>query len=165
MAQPSHPSVAKKELPIDASRDAILKLVAENQIVIITGDTGSGKSTQLAQYLYGAGYAKQGTIAITQVRSVSVVQLCRPLGLISFLIRPRAHCCLCFLVCRPQPRRVGAVSVARRVAAEMNVALGDLVGYTIRFEDCSCARTKIRFMVCLDPVQRSRCSVLRFAVP
>jgi pre-mRNA-splicing factor ATP-dependent RNA helicase DHX38/PRP16 len=65
---------------------------------------------QLAKFLYEAGYAKDGMIAVTQ------------------------------------PRRVGAVSVARRVAQEMDTTLGDLVGYTIRFEDNTSSKTKIRFM-------------------
>ena len=43
-----------------------------------------------------------------------------------------------------QPRRVAAVSVARRVASEMNVELGREVGYTIRFEDRTSRSTKIK---------------------
>ena len=97
-------------LPVDACRDDILGLVAANQVVVITGDTGSGKSTQLAQFLHQAGYAKGGAIAITQ------------------------------------PRRVGAVSVSRRVAQEMGVKLGEEVGYSIRFEDCTSRSTVIKFM-------------------
>jgi len=45
-----------------------------------------------------------------------------------------------------QPRRVAAMSVAKRVAEEMNVKLGDLVGYTIRFEDCTSNSTVIKYM-------------------
>jgi HrpA-like RNA helicase len=45
-----------------------------------------------------------------------------------------------------QPRRVAAVSVARRVAAERDVRLGSEVGYTVRFEDCSRADTRIKFL-------------------
>jgi pre-mRNA-splicing factor ATP-dependent RNA helicase DHX15/PRP43 len=43
-----------------------------------------------------------------------------------------------------QPRRVAAMSVAKRVADEMDVTLGDTVGYSIRFEDCSSPRTKLK---------------------
>ena len=43
-----------------------------------------------------------------------------------------------------QPRRVAAMSVAQRVADEMDVSLGQEVGYSIRFEDCSSARTLMK---------------------
>ena len=69
--------------------------------MIIVGETGSGKTTQLTQYLHEDGYTKYGMIGCTQ------------------------------------PRRVAAMSVAKRVAEEMEVKLGDDVGYAIRFEDCT----------------------------
>ena len=43
-----------------------------------------------------------------------------------------------------QPRRVAAMSVSRRVAEEMDVTIGEEVGYSIRFEDCSSARTVLK---------------------
>jgi pre-mRNA-splicing factor ATP-dependent RNA helicase DHX38/PRP16 len=45
-----------------------------------------------------------------------------------------------------QPRRVAAMSVAKRVSEEMDVKLGSLVGYTIRFEDCTSKETIIKYM-------------------
>ena len=45
-----------------------------------------------------------------------------------------------------QPRRVAAMSVAQRVAEEMDVSLGQEVGYSIRFEDCSGPRTLLKYM-------------------
>lgn len=45
-----------------------------------------------------------------------------------------------------QPRRVAAMSVAKRVADEMGVSLGDEVGYAIRFEDCTNTKTVIKYM-------------------
>jgi pre-mRNA-splicing factor ATP-dependent RNA helicase DHX15/PRP43 len=45
-----------------------------------------------------------------------------------------------------QPRRVAAMSVARRVSEEMDVSIGDEVGYSIRFEDCSGAKTVLKFV-------------------
>ncbi|KAI4458130.1 atp-dependent rna helicase [Holotrichia oblita] len=47
-------------------------------------------------------------------------------------------------VCCTQPRRVAAMSVAQRVSEEMDVALGQEVGYSIRFEDCSSAKTILK---------------------
>ncbi|VEL14380.1 unnamed protein product [Protopolystoma xenopodis] len=89
-------------------------------VVVITGETGSGKSTQLPQYIYEAGWLNarptkdhpQGvTMAITQ------------------------------------PRRVAAITLATRVAEEKNWKLGVQVGYSIRFEECSCPeKTVLTFL-------------------
>ena len=49
-----------------------------------------------------------------------------------------------WLVGCTQPRRVAAMSVSRRVADEMDVAIGEEVGYSIRFEDCSGPRTMLK---------------------
>ncbi len=78
-----------------------MNVIRENNIVIIIGETGSGKTTQLTQYLHEEGYTKNGMVACTQ------------------------------------PRRVAAMSVAKRVSDEMGTKLGDEVGYAIRFEDCT----------------------------
>jgi pre-mRNA-splicing factor ATP-dependent RNA helicase DHX38/PRP16 len=77
-------------------------------VVIVVGETGSGKTTQLAQFLYEDGYCANGLVGCTQ------------------------------------PRRVAAMSVAKRVSEEMECKLGGLVGYAIRFEDCTSAETKIK---------------------
>ncbi|KDQ54991.1 hypothetical protein JAAARDRAFT_134726, partial [Jaapia argillacea MUCL 33604] len=77
-------------------------------VVVIVGETGSGKTTQLAQFLYEDGYCSYGIIGCTQ------------------------------------PRRVAAMSVAKRVSEEMECKLGSTVGYAIRFEDCTSAQTKIK---------------------
>ena len=45
-----------------------------------------------------------------------------------------------------QPRRVAAITVAQRVASEMNATLGSLVGYTIRFKDATTEHTKVKFL-------------------
>ena len=98
-------------LPVFSVRDELLTVIRGNRIVIIVGETGSGKTTQLTQYLYEQGYHKNGLIGCTQ------------------------------------PRRVAAVSVAKRVAEEMQSKLGEgLVGYSIRFEDCTSKKTVIKYM-------------------
>ncbi|KAJ2787521.1 hypothetical protein GGI15_000652 [Coemansia interrupta] len=97
-------------LPAFACREDLLRVIGDNQVTIVVGETGSGKTTQLAQYLHEAGYTRHGMVGCTQ------------------------------------PRRVAAMSVARRVADEMGVAVGDTVGYAIRFEDCTSAHTKIKYM-------------------
>lgn len=50
-----------------------------------------------------------------------------------------------------QPRRVAAMSVSRRVAEEMDVTIGEEVGYSIRFEDCSSARTVLKYVLFFIP--------------
>lgn len=76
-------------LPIYAKRQFILDEVFGNQVVIIIGETGSGKSTQMVQYLYDAGYAADGKLIVcTQPRKVAAVtlaghvstEMCSPLG-------------------------------------------------------------------------------------
>lgn len=98
-------------LPIAKLRDQLISAISSNQILIVVGETGSGKSTQMTQYLLEAGYTKG---------------------------KKRIGC--------TQPRRVAAMSVAKRVAEEQGCLLGEEVGYTIRFEDCTSPETKIKYM-------------------
>jgi len=101
----------RKSLPVYEWREKLLQAVSEYQVLIVVGETGSGKTTQLPQYLHEAGYTKDGgKIGCTQ------------------------------------PRRVAAMSVAARVADEMGVRVGDAVGYSIRFEDCTSPKTVIKYM-------------------
>ncbi|KAI9727933.1 MAG: DEAH-box RNA helicase prp16 [Chrysothrix sp. TS-e1954] len=100
----------REYLPAFAVRENLLNTIRESQTCIIVGETGSGKTTQITQFLYEEGYARGGMIACTQ------------------------------------PRRVAAMSVAKRVSEEMECKLGGLVGYQIRFEDCTSDETKIVYM-------------------
>jgi ATP-dependent RNA helicase DHX8/PRP22 len=100
----------RESLPVFRFRSELIKAVEDNQLLIVVGETGSGKTTQLTQYLAEAGFANNGMIGCTQ------------------------------------PRRVAAMSVAKRVAEEVGCKLGEEVGYTIRFEDCTSPNTKIKYM-------------------
>ncbi|CAG8700178.1 13047_t:CDS:2, partial [Acaulospora colombiana] len=91
----------RKGLPIYRLRETLVQAVR---------DTGSGKTTQMTQYLAEGGFAEKGRIGCTQ------------------------------------PRRVAAMSVAKRVAEEVGCRLGQEVGYTIRFEDCTSPETRIKYM-------------------
>ncbi|XP_037562413.1 LOW QUALITY PROTEIN: ATP-dependent RNA helicase DHX8-like [Dermacentor silvarum] len=100
----------RQSLPIYKLKDELVKAVMDNQILIVIGETGSGKTTQITQYLAEAGFTTRGKIGCTQ------------------------------------PRRVAAMSVAKRVAEEFGCRLGQEVGYTIRFEDCTSPETQIKYM-------------------
>eukprot|EP01134_Creolimax_fragrantissima_P007349 CFRG7349T1 len=104
--------ISRVHLPIDDLKQAILDAVHNaHPAVIVVGATGSGKTTQLPQFLLDAGLAgKSGVIGVSQ------------------------------------PRRVAAVSVARRVAEERNSKLGKEIGYTVRFDDCTSPDTRIKYM-------------------
>lgn len=111
----------RKSLPVFKYKQTIIDAVSKHQVIIFVGETGSGKTTQLPQYLCEAGLcnnlknkdkSKYKKIAITQ------------------------------------PRRVAATSVAARVADEMGVKLGKEVGYSIRFDDKTCEDTLIKY--CTD---------------
>lgn len=64
-----------KALPIYAHRQSIVDVVKKNQVSILIGETGSGKSTQLVQYLHEAGFTEAGLVACTQPRKVAAVTL------------------------------------------------------------------------------------------
>ncbi|KAK1981689.1 LOW QUALITY PROTEIN: helicase associated domain-containing protein [Colletotrichum cereale] len=100
----------RESLPVYAFRRKFLDAVREHQVMVVIGETGSGKTTQLTQYLAEDGFANNGVIGCTQ------------------------------------PRRVAAMSVAKRVAEEVGTPLGEAVGYTIRFEDKTSPATKIKYM-------------------
>ena len=64
-----------KALPIYAKRRKIVETIQANQVTILVGETGSGKSTQIVQYLYDAGFTRNGLIACTQPRKVAATTL------------------------------------------------------------------------------------------
>lgn len=103
-------SEQREYLPIYSIRKELLQIIRENQVVVVVGETGSGKTTQLTQYLHEDGYTATGIIGCTQ------------------------------------PRRVAAMSVAKRVSEEMETELGNKVGYAIRFEDVTGPNTIIKYM-------------------
>jgi pre-mRNA-splicing factor ATP-dependent RNA helicase DHX16 len=65
----------RKSLPIYEYRNEFIAAVETNNILVLVGETGSGKTTQLPQYLAEAGYAKTGRIACTQPRRVAAISV------------------------------------------------------------------------------------------
>jgi len=68
----------RKSLPVYAYREQLLRTIRQNSVVIVTGETGSGKTTQIPQYLYESGFAKQGKIiGCTQPRRVATMSVAK----------------------------------------------------------------------------------------
>jgi ATP-dependent helicase HrpA len=88
-----------EELPISTRSQKIIKAIQDFPVVIISGETGCGKSTQIPKMCLRAGRGLSGMIACTQ------------------------------------PRRIAAITIAHRIASELNESLGRSVGYKIRFRD------------------------------
>lgn len=108
------------DLPVSQRRQEILEAIRDNQVVVIAGATGSGKTTQIPK-------------------------MCLELGRTSI-----AH---------TQPRRIAARAVAERIAEELKVELGGMVGYQVRFTDKASAETKVKVMtdgILLNAMQRHR---------
>ncbi|CAF1213478.1 unnamed protein product [Rotaria sp. Silwood1] len=107
----------RRQLPIWEYKEAFTATLEKNQVTVLVGETGSGKTTQIPQWC--VDFALALPIQSGQKR--------------------RGVACT-------QPRRVAAMSVAQRVANEMDVSLGQEVGYSIRFEDCSSPKTILKYM-------------------
>ncbi|KAJ9623058.1 DEAH-box ATP-dependent RNA helicase prp43 [Taxawa tesnikishii (nom. ined.)] len=102
----------RRNLPVHAQRDEFLRMFQKTQILVFVGETGSGKTTQIPQFVL------YDDLPQTQRKMVACTQ----------------------------PRRVAAMSVAQRVAAELDVKLGEEVGYSIRFEDMTSQKTILKYM-------------------
>lgn len=102
----------RRNLPVHAQRDEFLAMYHKSQILVFVGETGSGKTTQIPQFVLfdDLPHIERKLVACTQ------------------------------------PRRVAAMSVAERVANEMDVTLGEEVGYSIRFEDVTSQKTVLKYM-------------------
>ncbi|SFB81859.1 ATP-dependent helicase HrpA [Marinospirillum celere] len=104
------PKIDYPDLPVSDQREAIQKALADNQVLVVAGETGSGKTTQLPKICLEMGLGAQGLIGHTQ------------------------------------PRRLAARSVAQRLAEELQVPLGQQVGYQVRFQDQQTDTTLVKLM-------------------
>ncbi len=121
--QAAIPAITYPDLPISERREEIADAVRKHQVVVVAGETGSGKTTQLPKICLELGRGLRGTIGHTQ------------------------------------PRRLAARTVAQRIADELHTALGDVVGYAVRFTDQVSDRTLVKLMtdgILLAEIQRDR---------
>ncbi|KAH1049697.1 hypothetical protein GYH30_020286 [Glycine max] len=103
----------RRSLPAFKEKDAFLRVISQNQVVVVSGETGCGKTTQLPQYiLESETEAARGAV--------------------------------CNIICT-QPRRISAMSVSERVAAERGEKLGESVGYKVRLEGMKGRDTRLLF--------------------
>jgi len=107
-----------EDLPVSARRNDIMAAIREHAVVIVSGETGSGKTTQLPKMALALGRAAEPVSGKGRSR----------------------------LIGHTQPRRLAATSVAKRVAQELKTELGEVVGYKVRFNDRLSARTRVKLM-------------------
>ncbi len=107
------------DLPVVGKRRELIDAIRNHQVVVVVSDTGSGKTTQLPKMVAEALEISKSKDQISKKNR---------------------------LIGCTQPRRIAAVSVAKRVAEELSVPLGDFVGYQVRFDDTTSRETRIKFM-------------------
>jgi ATP-dependent helicase HrpA len=120
------------ELPVSQRRDDIAKAIRDHQVVIVAGETGSGKTTQLPKICLELGRGVRGGDSRGGGGG---------------------------LIGHTQPRRIAARSVAERIASELGTELGDLVGYQVRFTDRTSKASRVKLMtdgILLAELQRDR---------
>ncbi|KAJ5896961.1 ATP-dependent RNA helicase prh1 [Penicillium subrubescens] len=123
----------RKKLPIFGHADEIRQRLRDRDVMLLVGETGSGKSTQIPQFLVNEFWCRPTPAKVLQEdgseKSITVG------GCIAIT----------------QPRRVAAISLARRVAEEMGTPLGSSspaskVGYSVRFDTSTSPSTRVKFL-------------------
>ena len=124
----------RKNLPIFPHGDEIRKHLRQNDVMLLVGETGSGKSTQIPQFLVNESWCRPTTVTTTPDAS-GIAKDITVGGCIAIT----------------QPRRVAAISLARRVADEMGTTLGSSspaskVGYSVRFDTSTSPSTRVKYL-------------------
>ena len=109
-ANPLPPITFPESLPVSARRDEIAQALQQHQVIIVCGETGSGKTTQLPKIALQLGRGRAGSVDAGRSGGGK-------------------------LIGHTQPRRIAASSVAKRIAEELKTPLGEIVGFKVRFQD------------------------------
>ncbi|KAG0153390.1 hypothetical protein PDIDSM_5243 [Penicillium digitatum] len=122
----------RRKLPVFENADLIRDLLREQDVMLLVGETGSGKSTQIPQFLVDEFWCRPVPTQITRDGKTE---------------RKMVGGCIAIT----QPRRVAAISLARRVAEEMGTPLGShspasKVGYSVRFDTSTSPSTRVKFL-------------------
>lgn len=120
------------QLPVYLQREDFVAMLGSHQTIVLVGETGSGKTTQARP---------SAALALQHLRRAD--RACGAPQIPQFVVEA-GYTQAGQLVCCTQPRRVAAMSVARRVADEMDCEIGQQVGYSIRFEECSSPKTILK---------------------
>jgi ATP-dependent helicase HrpA len=107
-----------ESLPVSARREEIMAAMAAHQVVIVCGETGSGKTTQLPKIALALGRGKINYPPGATARWIG----------------------------HTQPRRIAASSVAKRIAEELGTPPGEVVGYKVRFQDRLARDASVKLM-------------------
>ena len=123
----------RQKLPIWSQADTIRKALREKDVLLLVGETGSGKSTQIPQFLLDEPWCKPNQVQLSS--SDGEAKTVKVGGCIAVT----------------EPRRVAAITLARRVAEEMGTPLGSSspasrVGYSVRFDNSTSPSTRIKFL-------------------
>ena len=126
----------RKELPIWAQADTIRQSLRRKDVLLLVGETGSGKSTQVPQILVKEPWCRARTVMTTFPDDAAAKNKSVKVG-------------GCIAI--TEPRRVAAISLARRVAEEVGTPLGSAspastVGYSVRFDNSTGPNTRIKFL-------------------
>jgi ATP-dependent helicase HrpA len=105
-------------LPVSARRDEIMAAMDQHQVIIVCGETGSGKTTQLPKIALALGRGKLNAMPGERARMIG----------------------------HTQPRRIAASSVAKRIAEELKTPLGEVVGFKVRFQDRLSKNASVKLM-------------------
>ena len=121
---------SRKTLPIWSYATVIREALCAKDALLLVGETGSGKSTQVPQMLVNETWCKPKVVSIDGSSRTVTVGGC---------------------VAITEPRRVAAITLARRVAEEMGTPLGSSspaskVGYSVRFDNSTSPSTRIKFL-------------------
>ena len=105
-------------LPVSARRVEIMAVMDQHQVIIVCGETGSGKTTQLPKIALALGRGKLNAKPGERARMIG----------------------------HTQPRRIAASSVAKRIAEELKTPLGEVVGFKVRFQDRLSKNASVKLM-------------------
>ena len=136
----------RKELPIFAHADEIRKHLRRTDVMLLVGETGSGKSTQVPQFLVDEEWCRPKSVNMP-VSTQSWADSGKEDGVKETVETITVGGCIAIT----EPRRVAAVSLARRVAEEMGTPLGSSspaskVGYSVRFDTSTSPSTRVKYL-------------------
>ncbi|KAL5981951.1 Pre-mRNA-splicing factor ATP-dependent RNA helicase DEAH1 [Asimina triloba] len=137
----------RKTLPIYPYREELLQAVNDHQVLVVVGETGSGKTTQIPQYLHEAGYTKRGKIGCTQPRRVAAMSVAARVSQ-EMGVKLGHEACICCLQIFIFFFLLSQLPYIPENVSKMiqGVSFHLQVGYSIRFEDCTSEKTILKYM-------------------